>query len=199
MAASTWLGRTLFSRRSVMRGALAGTAFLLAQQRTLGAARAQSDAANADAGRSDGEAATLMAFAEVLIPSSMTAAASGASTALRALIDAHANDDAFHSGAAFLDRRAVASGGTAFANLDLESRRALIRELFTAPVTRTLSLNPYYYFTDEGRQRRRLWRQVAKPIIAGFYIGPFGWQIVRYPRSPGQCSNLVDYQFPVNS
>jgi hypothetical protein len=198
--ASSWLGRVRLSRRRVMGSALAGTALLLSQQRGPRAAQAQADATRGDARVSDGQSATLMAFAEVLIPSSMmTATTYGASTTLSAIIDAHAAEDAFRSGAAFLDRRSVARDGAAFASLDLERRRALVGELFTAPVTRTLSLNPYYYFTDEGRQVRRLWRQVAKPIIAGFYISSFGWQVVRYPRSPGQCSNLVDYQFPVNS
>lgn len=196
----SWLARALLSRRSVMGGAVAGTALLLSQRLSSRAARAQSDAMSGAGRTAAGESATLLAFAEVLIPSSVkSAAASDASTTLTAIIEAHATDDAFRSAAAFLDRRSLARDGTAFAGLDLERRRALVRELFTAPVTRTLSLNPYYYFSDEGRQLRRLWRQVAKPIIAAFYLSPIGWQIVRYPHPPGQCSNLVDYQFPVNS
>jgi hypothetical protein len=200
MATSTWLGRTLFSRRGVMGGALAGTALLLSQRLRSRPAHAQSGGVGAAMRIAEGESATLVAFAEVLLPSSVTAATTyGASTTLTSIIDAHATDDAFRSAAAFLDRRSIARDGAAFASLDLESRRTLVRELFTAPVTRSLSLNPYYYFTDEGRQLRRLWRQVAKPIIAAFYTSPFGWQIVRYPHPPGQCSNLVDYQFPLGS
>jgi hypothetical protein len=36
---------------------------------------------------------------------------------------------------------------------------------------------------------------VSQPILVGFYNRPEGWQVVGYARRPGECSNLVDYQF----
>ena len=188
------------SRRSLVGGALAGSlALLLHVPRSwLGAraARAQSNADGAPA-IDEGERATLTAFSRVLIPSAFAGPGRGAAPVVAAILDDHAADAAFRSAAAFLDGKSAAAYTVPFAGLDPARQRALVQSLLTPATTQSLILNPYYYVSEEGRALRRLWRLVAKPIIADFYASPLGWQVVGYARRPGQCANLSDYQHPI--
>ena len=140
------------------------------------------------------ERQTLAAFGRVLVPSSL---ASDADSVIGATLDAHATDAAFLAAVQLLDEQSLADTRVRFVALDGERRGALVRRLVEPYTSRTLLSIPYYYASGEGRRIRHLWTAVAQPIVVDFYNSPLGWQVVGYPRPPGVCSNLVDYQYPV--
>ncbi len=195
---------------SLLGGSLAGAARLLARRaglHALGSMPRGAEAAVGAAGLAAGELETLRAFGFVLVPSSFAAPDGARADATRDVIDATlrgmTSDSpdlvrTLRAGAAVLDARSGAAHGTAFAVLDGERRRRLVEGLLRPYTTRNLFSNPYYYLTEDGRRVRSLWSTVAQPVIAGFYTSRLGWQIVGYPRRPGECSNLTDYQLPAS-
>ncbi len=147
---------------------------------------------------------TLRALSLVLIPSTFAANAlngaadNPAESVIGDILREHATDPEFRAAAAFLDRRSDSDHQARFAVLDTDRRRALVDRVLQPYTQRTSLSAAYFYLTTDGRAARHLWQAVAKPIITDFYTGPLGWQVVGYSRQPGQCSNLVDYQFPVS-
>jgi len=199
------------SRRGFLGGAgLTGILVILLLSRIgrrLGSTvRVATDAAPPRGPLTDHELMTLMAFSQVLIPSSLvpkgasSAAPGGAEAVIQGILRRQASEASsaaeLRAAVAFLDRKSLSDLRLPFAALDLERRRRLIGDLLRPYTTRTLFANPYYYLTANGQSVRRLWSSVAKPITVAFYASPLGWRLVGYPRQPGECSNLTDYQFP---
>ncbi len=148
------------------------------------------------------ELATLTALGHVLLPSRLSAKGAAVdgivADIVRRQIAATPTALAdFRAAAEFLDREALTDRGVAFAALESADRERTVAALLTPYTTRRFFSEPYYRFAETGRQVRRLWMAVARPIIVGFYDSPDGWQVVGYSRRPGECSNLIDYQFPI--
>jgi hypothetical protein len=157
---------------------------------------------------------TLVAFGEALIPSAFagtpafTAPGSGLdprspAEVLRESLDSHATGapgyrGEFQIASGFLDRLARDQGLPGFGVADLPARRRLIEARFGGYV-RQARRRVVYYLTPSGRRTARTWEFVARPLLAAFYRSSWGWRVVGYPRKPGECSNLVDYQSPVAS
>ncbi|MFQ5666138.1 MAG: hypothetical protein ACE5I7_06855 [Candidatus Binatia bacterium] len=143
---------------------------------------------------------TLAAFGQVLIPSGFAASGSAADTLIRRTLEERATEPAtaaeFQEAVAFLDRRSFTGYKLPFVKLAMPDRRQLANDLLKPYTTRTLLSIPRYHLTAGGRRVRHLWHSVATPLIARFYTSSFGWQVVGYARRPGECSNLIDYQFP---
>jgi hypothetical protein len=186
----------MISRRSFLgRSALAALAGVLARWPS----GPRPSLAAADETLGEDELATLDAFAEVLVPTSFGTAVSG--PVVRKIVrDLVADGDpTLPDAMALLDDRAQEEAGARFARLDLERRRGVVDKILGPYASRTLFSNPYYYLTATGRRTRLLWWRVAKPVLIEFYRSPLGWRLVDYQRRPGECSNLTDYQFALDT
>jgi len=142
------------------------------------------------------EADTLVALALVLLPREAASAETAQALVEGQLAGSPWKVDAFREGARFLDAWSHYRFGAGFAALAPDVRHTLVEGLLQPYTTRTLLSNPYYYLSDHGRGVRRLWSEVVQHVLAAFYRSAAGWRVVGYPRPPGQCANLVDYQFP---
>ena len=165
------------------------------------AAQALDGGPNATAALDEAAVKTLTAFGRALVPSSFlehgAAAGDGIDGVIRATISENGVNPDFRAAAELLDEKSLSIYRIRFAELDGDRRRRLLHHIFDPYRDRTLLSSAYFYVTDSGRRVRRLWSSVAGPIIAEFYTSSFGWRVVGYPRRPGECSNLVDYQGPV--
>lgn len=176
-----------FTRRRFLGGAVA----LLASLGRRGESRAADGGALAAP-----EVDTLVALVLVLLPHEAASAETAQALLEGQVAESPWKADAFREGARFLDARSRARFGAGFAALVPDVRQTLVGGLLRPYTTRTLLSNPYYYLSDHGRGVRRLWSEVVQPVLAGFYRSAAGWRVVGYPRPPGQCANLIDYQFP---
>lgn len=187
------------SRRGFLGGVgLAGILALLFHNsigRLLRPAASLGDSAPPPAALGDHELQTLAAFGRVLIPSAFISARADA--VIRTTLDEHATDGAFAAAVALLDAQSAAHYQARFVELDGERQRAVVHRLLDSYTDRTPLSTAYYYLTEDGRRIRHLWSAVAQPIVVGFYTSSLGWQVVGYPLRPGECSNLVDYQYPI--
>jgi hypothetical protein len=143
---------------------------------------------------------TLIALGHVLLPSSFSAQGPAAGAVIADIVNQHltrvaAAGAAFRDAAALLDEVSMGRYAVGFVWLDLDTRRQLLADILTPYTARRLFTRPYYALTSQGDRIRRLWSDVSQPIVVGFYTRPEGWQVVGYERRPGQCSNLIDYQF----
>ena len=159
------------------------------------------------------EAATLVAFGEVLIPTMFSGPAAFTTPPpdSRAEAPSHVLEQAlgdlagqvpgylseFQAAARFLNEKAGARSGSPFASTALESRRALVETQFRGYVGRSRR-RAFFFLTSDGRRTAGTWEFVARPMLAAFYRSPYGWRVVGYAKRPGECSNLVDYQRPVS-
>jgi hypothetical protein len=152
---------------------------------------------------SEAPAVTLVAFHDVLIPSEvagdpqfLSLAQTVARQTLRELAEARGFVRELEQSASFLDRASMSAHGAAFAGLSLEDRRLLVRELLAPYLAASKGWRVVQFVSPAARRRRHLFRFVAEPLLLGFYISSAGWRLFGYPRRPGECANLVDYQDP---
>jgi hypothetical protein len=160
----------------------------------------------ADTGLAEAHLATVLALADVMVPSAYAGpslddharARSVVRDSLERLVAGNSGTIAdLRAAAALLDARSGAGHGQPFASLTLADRRALVEGLLEPFRRRDALRRVYYRVAPAGRQVRRLWHGACVPILAGFYASALGWEVVGYEGPPGQCSNLVDYTLPV--
>ncbi len=142
----------------------------------------------------------LTAFGRALVPSSFYSAdaetATGADEIIRAILHNRSADPDFRDAAVLLDQTSARQYQMSFVALDFARQREIVHDLFEPYATRTFRSRAYYALTSDGRRVRHAWSSVAKAILTGFYESRLGWQVVGYAHPPGECSNLVDYQYP---
>jgi hypothetical protein len=154
----------------------------------------------------ESESSTLVAFGEVLLPSAFSAEAfrsgsfSAAGIVKRTVQEVAEREPGYHAefvdAVGLLNRTSVTEAGTPFVEVDLERRRELVESLLLPFTRRPALTRALQLFHPGGRRTGRLWQFVARPILIGFYDSPLGWRFIGYPYEPGECSNLVDYQYP---
>ena len=192
--------RAIFSRRGFL-SALGSAGIVALLVRKPLAQVAPTSAGGADpAALTDSEHKVLTAFGRALVPSSFHTAdpevANGAEEVIRTIVHNHAGDQDFRDAAALLDQASTRRYQVSFVALDVARQREIVNDLFRPYANRTFRGRAYYALTSDGRRVRDAWSSVAKVILAGFYESRLGWQVVGYTRRPGECSNLVDYQYP---
>jgi hypothetical protein len=133
----------------------------------------------------------LVAFAEVLVSASFTAAERG-------YLEDHiryreGRASGYHLG---LYRTTVSLlgtlAGTRFSRLEEGQRAALVarHRLGTPTVWPDEDLRP---FPEEMRAVRT---RVVADLIGGYYASPAGWAVVGYDAFPGRCGDLARYTVP---
>jgi hypothetical protein len=152
----------------------------------------------------DDELATLVALGDVLFPSEWAQGAPRAEAGRAVTAGFFQGRAATVAGAwteyrravELLDRWAGARGGKPFAAMPLGGRRALVNAMLRRPAQAGRADRLLLFLEEDGRSRWRLWHHVAQPLLAEFYTGPAGWEVVGYPVPPGQCVDIDYYQNP---
>lgn len=210
-------GRARLTRRAFVfaAGVVVGVfASRPGRARASGAAETPGAATSATPGQagraSNRDITTLVALGFALIPSSMSRAgvdgnedgpSAAAEQVLRDRLKEMADSGAaaradMRQAAALLDEESQRAHGTPFAALDAQRRERLLASVLEPFTQRTLPTALYYYVTERGRQIRRLWGGVSKPLLVAFHESDLGWQMVGQVGRPGTCSDLVGYQSP---
>lgn len=104
----------------------------------------------------------------------------------------------FRVAAEFLDALSSSRHQTSFSRLPLHARCEVFRGVVEQSGGSNFATALWIYLRSSHGRGRRLWLYVAQPILKTFYSSAAGWSVVGYNLHPGECSNLVDYGFPMN-